>query len=155
MSTAPSSSLEAEYNGPMFDEHDKQYLKVFAGLVALTALEVYLSYSPLKTAKAGLALPLMGLALIKFIIVAGFFMHLKFDTPLLRRLFIGGGVLATFCYVMVLGAMGRFSGSSLYAAFGIYAAFAATMLGVWVFRGNSDAVDHSPEAHDGHSPASH
>ena len=142
MSTAPSST-EAEYTGPMFDEHDKQYLKVFAGLVALTAFEVYLSYSPLADAKAGLALPLMGLALIKFVMVAGFFMHLKFDTPLLRRLFIGGGVLATFCYVMVLAAMGRFSGTSLYAAFGLYGAFAAIVLGVWVFRGNGngDAVD--------------
>ena len=155
MSTAPSST-EAEYNGPMFDEHDKQYLKVFAGLVALTALEVYLSYSPLKDAKAGLALPLMGLALIKFIIVAGFFMHLKFDTPLLRRLFIVGGVLASFCYIMVLGAMGRFSGTSLYAAFGIYAAFAAVMLGVWVFRGNgNEAGEGTEDSHGSHAPASH
>ena len=154
MSTAPSST-EAEYTGPMFDEHDKQYFKVFAGLVALTTLEVYLSYSPLKTAKAGLALPLMGLALIKFIMVAGFFMHLKFDTPLLRRLVIGGGVLASFCYIMVLGAMGRFSGTSLYAAFGIYAAFAATMLGVWVFRGNSDDAQGVEDSHGSHAPTSH
>lgn len=154
MSTAPSST-EAEYTGPMFDEHDKQYLKVFAGLVALTALEVYLSYSPLKNAKAGLALPLMGLALIKFIIVAGFFMHLKFDTPLLRRLFIVGGVLASFCYIMVLGAMGRFSGTSLYAAFGIYAAFAATMLGVWVFRGNGDNAEGAEDTHGSHAATSH
>ena len=155
MSTAPYPT-EAEYTGPMFDEHDKQYLKVFAGLVALTALEVYLSYSPLKDAKAGLALPLMGLALIKFIIVAGFFMHLKFDTPLLRRLFIVGGVLASFCYIMVLGAMGRFSGTSLYAAFGIYAAFAAIMLGVWVFRGNGDeTVEGVEDSHAPHAPAAH
>jgi cytochrome c oxidase subunit IV len=155
MSTAPSST-EAEYTGPMFDEHDKQYLKVFAGLVALTALEVYLSYSPLKDAKAGLALPLMGLALIKFIIVAGFFMHLKFDTPLLRRLFIVGGVLASFCYIMVLGAMGRFSGTSLYAAFGGYAAFAAVMLGVWVFRGKGDEpVEAAENSHGSHAPAAH
>jgi cytochrome c oxidase subunit IV len=155
MSTAPSST-EAEYTGPMFDEHDKQYLKVFAGLVALTAFEVYLSYSPLKDAKAGLALPLMGLALIKFIIVAGFFMHLKFDTPLLRRLFIVGGVLASFCYVMVLGAMGRFSGTSLYAAFGIYAALAAVLLGVWVFRGNgNEAGEGGEDSPTAHAPASH
>jgi cytochrome c oxidase subunit IV len=155
MSTAPSST-EAEYTGPMFDEHDKQYLKVFAGLVALTAFEVYLSYSPLKDAKAGLALPLMGLALIKFIIVAGFFMHLKFDTPLLRRLFIVGGVLASFCYVMVLGAMGRFSGTSLYAAFGIYAALAAVLLGVWVFRGNgNEAGEGGEDSPAAHAPASH
>ena len=150
MSTAPASA-EAEYTGPMFDEHDKQYFKVFAGLVALTALEVYLSYSPLNDKKAGLALPLMGLALIKFILVAGFFMHLKFDSPLLRRLFIGGGVLATFCYVLVLCAMGRFSGTSLYAALGIYGAFAATMLGTWVFRGNGTDVGSVDS--DSHAPA--
>lgn len=146
MSTAPSST-EAEYTGPMFDEHDKQYLKVFAGLVALTAFEVYLSYSPLAEAKAGLALPLLGLALIKFVMVAGFFMHLKFDTPLLRRLFIGGAVLATFCYVMVLAAMGRFSGASLYAALGLYIAFAVIVLGVWVFRGNGKDAEATGDSH--------
>jgi cytochrome c oxidase subunit IV len=152
MSTAPAST-EAEYTGPMFDEHDKQYLKVFAGLVALTAFEVYLSYSPLAEAKAGLALPLMGLALIKFVIVAGFFMHLKLDSPLLRRLFVGGGVLASFCYVMMLAAMGRFSSTSLYAALGLYVAFAVIALGLWVFRGKGiDEAEGSPDSHG--SPAS-
>ena len=39
---------------------------------------------------------------IKFMIVASFFMHLKFDNKILRRLFITGITLALFCYLIVL-----------------------------------------------------
>jgi cytochrome c oxidase subunit IV len=132
MSAAPSTKVEQAYDGPMFDDHDKLYLKVALGLAILTAIEVYLSYSGLE--KASLALSLIAFAAVKFIIVAAFFMHLKLDSPLLRRLFIGGAVLAGFCYIAVLVAMGRFSGTGLYAAFGIYGVFSLVMLVVWVFR---------------------
>jgi cytochrome c oxidase subunit IV len=140
-----------EYVGPMFDDHDKQYLKVFAGLVVLTAVEVGLSYSGLKDKKAGLAVPLLVLAFIKFAIVAGFFMHLKFDTPLLRRLFVVGGVLAGFCYTLVLFALGAFGGTPPWVVFPAYGAFALVLLVTWVFRGGSD-VD-AGHAADGHVEA--
>jgi cytochrome c oxidase subunit IV len=142
---------------PLFDDHDKQYLKVFAGLVVLTAIEVYLSYSPLSDKKAGLAVPLLVLAFIKFAIVAGFFMHLKFDTPLLRRLFVGGAVLAGFCYTLVLFALGGFGGTSPWIVFTAYGIFSLVLLVTWVFRGGKlDSGDHDADSADdahGHAAA--
>jgi cytochrome c oxidase subunit IV len=141
---------------PLFDDHDKQYLKVFVGLVVLTAIEVYLSYSPLSDKKAGLAVPLLVLAFIKFAIVAGFFMHLKFDTPLLRRLFVGGAVLAGFCYTLVLFALGAFAGTSPWIVFPAYAVFALILLVTWVFRGgklDSDEHDGGDDHAHGHAAA--
>jgi caa(3)-type oxidase subunit IV len=157
MSTAPATTTGStagvdDYVGPMFDDHDKQYLKVFVGLVALTATEVYLSYSPLKDKKIGLAVPLMLLAAVKFAVVAGFFMHLKFDTALLRRLFVGGAVLAGFCYTGILTALGAFRGTSPWVIFPAYAVFALVMLVTWVFRGDGkDTREH--DDHDGHDHA--
>ena len=42
---------------------------------------------------------------MKFAIVALYFMHLKFDNKLLRRLFVTGFVLAIFCYVVYLSTL--------------------------------------------------
>ena len=143
---------------PLFDAHDKQYLLVALGLAAMTAVEVALSYAGLK--KAALALPLLALAAIKFIVVAAFFMHLKNDSPLFRRLFIMGAVLAGFCYIAVLSAFGVFHGGMHWLLFG---GFAVVLLLVWVFNGlkrpipdehmEHDFVPHDHEHTDDHSHA--
>ena len=39
---------------------------------------------------------------IKFAIVAGYFMHLKFDSSLFTRLFVSGLLLAIFVYTAAL-----------------------------------------------------
>ena len=133
---------------PLFDAHDKQYLGVALGLAVLTAIEVVMSYTSLK--KASLALPLLVLAAIKFIIVAGFFMHLKIDSPVFRRLFIIGAILAGFCYVGVLSAFGVFTG---FAHWLIFVGFSLFLLVVWVFSGGKiddpehDGLDHGDHAH--------
>ena len=133
---------------PLFDAHDIQYLLVALGLAVLTAVEVGLSYAGLE--KASLALPLLALAAVKFIIVAGFFMHLKMDTPLYRRLFIIGAILAGFCYVGVLSAFGVFQG---FAHWIIFIGFSVFLLVVWVFSGGKiddpehDGTDHGDHAH--------
>ena len=144
--------VTGEYTGPMFDAHDYLYMKVFCGLVALTALEVALSYSGLK--HASLAGFLLSLAAIKFTMVAAFFMHLKYDTPLFRRLFVGGAVLAGFCYLVVLTVTGalRTPRAGIPVQWWIYLVAAVGLLGVWV-------VPHAPaadgHAHDGHDHADH
>ena len=38
----------------------------------------------------------------KFILVGAWFMHLRFDHPVLRRLFVGGLVLASIIFAIVL-----------------------------------------------------
>ncbi len=141
---------KGEYIGPAFTARDKQYLKIFVILLILTGIEVGLSYTPLESRKAAFALPMLALAGIKFVIVAGYFMHLKFESPLMRRLFIMGAVLAGFCYSAVLYAVGQFRSAGQWI---VYLGVALVLLAVWVFRGNDGVVmgidhgDAGPSAH--------
>lgn len=77
-----------------------KYVGVAVILAGVTAIEVGLYYTSL----GGLALvaPLLGLAFIKFGMVAAYFMHLKFDGRLLRRLFVTGIILAASVYGIAL-----------------------------------------------------
>ena len=126
-----------EYTGPAFTAKDKQNFKIFVILLILTGIEIGLSYTSLESKKAAFALPMLSLAGIKFVIVAGYFMHLKFDSPLMRRLFILGAVLAGFCYSAVLTAIGRFRGAGHWL---VFLAFVLVVLVVWVFRGDDGVV---------------
>lgn len=85
------------------DEHhehpsDWQYVKVAIVLAVLTAIEVGLYYFEIGEATNGV---LLALAAAKFVIVGLYFMHLKYDNRILRRLFATGIVLAVFCYFLV------------------------------------------------------
>lgn len=128
---------KGDYIGPAFTDRDKQYLKIFVILLVLTGIEVGLSYTPLESKKAAFALPMLALAGIKFVIVAGYFMHLKFDSPLMRRLFIMGAILAGFCYSAVLSAVGQFRGAGHWI---VFLGVSLVVLVVWVFRGNDGVV---------------
>ena len=81
-------------------EHDhpteKKYWMIALILGVITAVEVALSYVDLGNANAPLLL--IGMVM-KFFIVASYFMHLKFDSRVTRRLFISGLSLAVFCYL--------------------------------------------------------
>jgi cytochrome c oxidase subunit 4 len=75
---------------------ENKYWVIAAILGVVTAIEVALSYIDLGDAVAPLLL--LGMV-IKFFIVASYFMHLKFDSRVTRRLFISGLGLAVFCYL--------------------------------------------------------
>ena len=77
-----------------------KYVGVAAILAVVTGIEVGLYY--LELADRLLVALLMGLAVIKFGMVAAYFMHLKFDGRLLRRLFITGIALAVGVYTVAL-----------------------------------------------------
>ena len=84
-----------------------QYWKIFFILFAITAVEVllfYVSIPGVNLNNAALGL----LAAAKFVIVVGYFMHLKFDNRILRRLFVTGLVLAGAVYIAYLLTMGVF-----------------------------------------------
>jgi cytochrome c oxidase subunit IV len=89
---------------------DAQYIKIAALLACITAVEVAVYY-----VKGGLgdgfAPLLLCLAAIKFFIVGSYFMHLRFDNRVLRRLFITGIVLACVIYAFVFLILGVFSGT--------------------------------------------
>jgi cytochrome c oxidase subunit IV len=86
---------------------DGQYWKIFFILVAITAVEVFLYYFSIPGVNLNNA-ALGGLAIAKFIVVVAYFMHLKFDNKILRRLFIAGLVLAGVVYIAYLLTMGVF-----------------------------------------------
>ncbi len=81
------------------------YIKVGLILAAITALEVVVYY--LDIVQGLLIGALLALSALKFVLVALWFMHLRFDTKLFTFLFGGAlaGVLALFMVVLVtLGA---------------------------------------------------
>lgn len=84
---------------------EKLYWVVFAILAVLTAVEVLWSY--LGLSGPVLVLPLVAMMVVKFIIVAGFFMHLKFDLSIrngsvFSYMFAFGLVLAILVYAVLL-----------------------------------------------------
>ncbi len=85
----------------------KQYWKIAVVLAILTAIEVGLYYIDQELELGALnAALLLVLAVAKFIIVVGWFMHLRFENPLLNRFFTGGFILAFSLYAIVLGLLG-------------------------------------------------
>jgi cytochrome c oxidase subunit 4 len=71
-------------------------------LAVLTAAEVSIAYVDILSGNV-LVWLLIALGAAKFVIVAGFFMHLKFDKPLYRSLFMVGaiGVIPLFAVVLL------------------------------------------------------
>jgi cytochrome c oxidase subunit 4 len=77
-----------------------QYVKVAIILFAITAVEVTVYYiSGLKKALPPL---LLIMSVVKFTLVALYFMHLRFDSKVFRRLFATGIGLAVAVYMIVL-----------------------------------------------------
>lgn len=84
---------------------DLQYIYVALFLAAVTGIEVWLSYiGGIDKARPYF---LIAAAIIKFFFVAAFFMHLKFDSKNLRRLFLIGIFGAIILYSAVLFTFGQ------------------------------------------------
>ena len=96
------------------DEHhptETQYWVVFVALVILTAVEV--AWSFLGLSGLVLVLPLLTMMLVKFLLVAGAFMHLYFDMKIINgRLFtwaFAGALLLAIAVYFVVFASFEFS----------------------------------------------
>jgi len=96
----------------MTAEHDThpspaQYWKIAALLAVLTAFEVAMFYIDRAFGLGGLnALILISLALLKFVIVVGWYMHLRYESAIPNRFFTAGAILAIGLYLVVLSVMG-------------------------------------------------
>jgi len=79
----------------------KKYVQIAILLGVLTAIEVALYYTE---SIVGIFTDplLMVLAVTKFVIVVGWFMHLKFENKLINRFFTGGMILALFLFSIVM-----------------------------------------------------
>ena len=90
--------LEAEELG--HHPEPRTYVAVAVILAIVTAIEVGLSYAK---ALGDLVVPLLLIsAIFKFVLVALWFMHLRFDSPIFRRLFVAGIVLALIVFSVFL-----------------------------------------------------
>lgn len=84
-----------------------QYWKIAAFLAVVTAVEVAMFYLDRQLGLGFLnAAVLLTLSAIKFIVVVGWFMHVRFEKPLINRFFTAGFILACALYLVVLAAMG-------------------------------------------------
>ncbi len=84
---AESAVTEASHDAHGHDDHahhptERQYWIVFVILAVFTAVEVAWSYMGLEG--AALVLPLIAMMVVKFLLVAGVFMHLYFDMKIIN-----------------------------------------------------------------------
>jgi cytochrome c oxidase subunit 4 len=84
-----------------------QYWKIAGILALITAIEVALFYID-RQLELGILnnMMLIVLSAMKFVVVVGWYMHLRFERPLLNRFFVAGFILALGVYGVVLAAMG-------------------------------------------------
>src|SRR5690348_13951921 len=92
---------------PVEHEHPTwhTYWKVALILTIITALEVWIYYTPLKETRLFGPL-LIALSIAKFTIVVMFYMHLKYDAKLFRALFVGPlsvAVIVVFSLLFLFG----------------------------------------------------
>ena len=100
MASVPTS-LHNEPHGADDEAHahptELAYIKIGIILFFITLIEVAIYYID---AMEGILVPtLIVLSTVKFILVVGYFMHLKFDDSRLRLIFIMGMVFALATYI--------------------------------------------------------
>ena len=118
--SSPTAGSGSEYAGesPHADHEahqhthptDATYIKVALVLAVLTAFEVgtYFIQDASTTMLVALLFPMM---IIKFSVVCLWFMHLRFDNPIFKRVFVFGLMLAVVVYCIMLAAMNFWSSS--------------------------------------------
>ena len=108
--TAQESSAEsdAEHADADHSEHehpsDWAYVKIALILGVITAVEVFTYFESVFDWGSFLIPSLLIMMVVKFWLVATWFMHLKFDNTVVSTTFVGGLALAVGVYVAALAA---------------------------------------------------
>lgn len=82
---------------------ERQYIKIALILSIITGIEVVIYY--IEALEAILVPALLVLSAFKFVMVVGYFMHLKFDDRRLMWIFVSGLALAVSVFAVVFAAM--------------------------------------------------
>ena len=99
--THETTQHETEHAHPS----DWQYIKIALLLAVLTALEVFTYFESVHNlSDAALYVILTVLMVLKFVYVVAWFMHLKFDSMIFRRVFQVGIAMALAVYLIMLTA---------------------------------------------------
>src|SRR6267154_2658641 len=93
---APVAAEEHSHPGP------REYVLIAVVLVILTAVEVATSYLEGNVNSNLLIVALGIMAAVKFFLVAAWYMHMKQDSAVFRRLFVSGIILASIVYGILL-----------------------------------------------------
>ena len=101
---APSSVAPAHGGG---HASLKTYIQVAVVLAIITAVEVATLYVP-GIPKHLLVASLLGMSVVKFVLVVGFFMHLKYDSSIMRAMFIGPLVLSILIILAIMALFGAY-----------------------------------------------
>lgn len=96
-------------NGEAAHPTPRTYTKIAALLSVITAIEVAVFY--VESLESLLFPILMVLSTVKFLLVAMFYMHLKFDHRIFSMFFIGGLILAACVMIALMVLFDSFSGS--------------------------------------------
>jgi cytochrome c oxidase subunit IV len=100
MSEAASQPTAAEGAAPARPRHHPNYIGVWVGLAVLTGIELSVAFLPWP--KRVIVLCLVGLALWKALLVALYYMHLRFEPNRVRLMAIAPLPLAVILVVSVL-----------------------------------------------------
>jgi cytochrome c oxidase subunit IV len=113
--TAGETEPQAVAEEPELAAHPgpKQYVMVAIWLAIATGIEVAWYY--LNVPHPLFVALLLVLAFFKFSLVVLWFMHLRFDSPIFRRLFVTGIILAITVYLIVLVIFGALNAPWLLA----------------------------------------
>ncbi len=101
----PHATAAASHGGGGGHATVRTYINVAIALAIITAVEVASLYIP-GIPNPLLVTSLLVMSVIKFVLVVGFFMHLRYDHPILRALFVGPLVIAI---IIILAIMALFS----------------------------------------------
>jgi cytochrome c oxidase subunit 4 len=103
MSTATESPVAPTGHDEAHDHpSDLKYIKIAIILAVLTAIEIVFYEADVSPGLLkAIILPIM---VVKFAIVAGYFMHLKFDSRIFTTMFVAGVAFAVVVYAVMLAA---------------------------------------------------
>ncbi len=107
--TTVSAAAEHDVDETVHDHpSDAKYVKIALILGVITAAEVgtYFWEDASTTALVAVLFPMM---IAKFAIVTGYFMHLKYDNPLFKRVFVFGLCLAVAVFMIMFFSFQYFS----------------------------------------------
>jgi cytochrome c oxidase subunit 4 len=85
----------------------KTYINVAIALAIITAIEVASLYIP-GIPNPVLVVSLLAMSAIKFFLVVGFFMHLRYDHQIMRALFVGPLIIAIAIIMAIMALFSAF-----------------------------------------------
>jgi cytochrome c oxidase subunit IV len=110
-----SVSMQSEHKGAPLEAHheahskphprDRDYVVIAIILGLITALEIAFYFLEDDLGSGLVIGGLITMMIVKFAMVAAYFMHLKFDNPMFRRVFVFGLLLAIGVYIAALTSM--------------------------------------------------